>query len=378
MKYFPLVALLLLIGNVGQAQVTLIDSFVHGGIMRTYRLYIPAVYNGTSAVPIVLNLHGYTSNGMQQEIYGDFRPIADTANFIIAHPDGSFDGNNNRFWNAFGAASPDDKGFLSALLDTIIANYNINQNRIYATGMSNGGYMSYLLACSMSERIAAIASVTGTMTQAMKTNCLPSHPMPVMVMHGTADPVVPYVGNASGIPIDSVITYWVGRNHCNATPIFTAVPNLVLADGCTAEHYLFQGGDLGSTVEFYKILGGGHTWPGAPIAVGVTNMDISGSAEIWRFFSKYSLDHLASGLHNTFGFEIRPFFVYPNPSPKNCSVYFPGSEKKRITIFNEVGQCIQSVQTTKASFSFEVSNSGIYFIRVMTEDQVQTQKIIIE
>lgn len=245
---------------------------------------------------------------MQQEMYADFRPIADTANFIIAHPDGLF------FFTGFGKpfrATPDDQGFLSALLDTIIAHYNINQNRIYSTGMSNGGYMSYLLACGMSERIAAIASVTGTMTPSMKVNCMPMHPMPVMLMHGTADPVpVPFIGNASGLSIDSVVRYWVEINHCNATPIYTAVPDLVLGDGCTAAHYLYQGGDMGSTVEFYKIIGGGHTWPGAPIAVGVTNMDINGSKEIWRFFSKYSLHYLTSGLPNIVANELAPILVY--------------------------------------------------------------------
>lgn len=377
MKYFPLVAFWLMICNVSQAQVTLIDSIMHGGLMRTYRVYIPAVYNGSSAVPLVLNLHGYTSNGMQQEMYADFRPIADTANFIIAHPDGSFDANNNRFWNAFGAATPDDQGFLSALLDTIIAHYNINQNRIYSTGMSNGGYMSYLLACGMSERIAAIASVTGTMTPSMKVNCMPMHPMPVMLMHGTADPVVPFIGNASGLSIDSVVKYWVEINHCNATPIYTAVPDLVLGDGCTAAHYLYQGGDKGSTVEFYKIIGGGHTWPGAPIAVGVTNMDINGSKEIWRFFSKYSLDYLTSGLPNTVANELEPILVYPNPSFKKCSVYFTNSEKKDITILSEFGQHIQSVQSTETAFHFEIANPGIYFLRVITKDGVQTQKVLI-
>ena len=148
--------------NAGFSQTTIISGFEMDGLERTYRIYIPEIYNDGYAVPLVLNLHGYGSNGFEQELYGDFRPIADTANFIIVSPDGALDGFGATHWNTFGTSSVDDVNFLSALIDTVASQYNLDHSRIYSTGMSNGGFMSYKLACQLSGRIAAVASVTGT------------------------------------------------------------------------------------------------------------------------------------------------------------------------------------------------------------------------
>ena len=144
---------------------TLLKSIVHDGIQRDYRIYVPSIYDGSMEVPVVFNIHGYGSNAFQQEAYGDFRPIADTANFILVAPDGTLDNSGTAFWNAFGSPTEtvDDVGFISALIDTLAEDYSINLNRVYSTGMSNGGFMSYKLACGLSSRIAAIASVTGAM-----------------------------------------------------------------------------------------------------------------------------------------------------------------------------------------------------------------------
>lgn len=375
-KIFTLICFFILSGRTF-SQVTVVDSFMHGGLMRTYRLYVPAVYNGNNAVPVVLNLHGYTSNGLQQEQYGDFRTIADTANFIIAHPDGTFDATGNRFWNVFGLSPVDDMGFLSALLDTIITHYNINTNRIYSTGMSNGGYMSHMLACSMGNRITAIASVTGTMTTSMKDNCMPSHPVPVMQIHGTADAVVPYTGSGVSLPIDTVVKYWVNANHCNSIPVFTAVPDIAPADGCTAGHYLYTGGDYGSTVELYKITGGGHTWPGAPVIIGVTNMDINASKEIWRFFSQYSLNNLITGMNEFSHDEKVGISIYPNPSAKNITIRFMNNDEREVILYNASGQKVHHEYSGKSIISITISDTGIYFLQIKENGKTTTHKIVI-
>jgi hypothetical protein len=157
----------------------------------------------------VLNFHGYTSNDFEQMWYGDFRPIADTAGFLVVHPMGTVDLVGNTHWNVgWGLSTVDDIGFTSALIDSLAAQYNINQDRIYSTGMSNGGFMSYQLACELSDRIAAIASVTGSFNVNQLTTCHPDHQMPVMEIHGTADPTVPYDGNALFAPIPSVVNFW--------------------------------------------------------------------------------------------------------------------------------------------------------------------------
>ncbi|MBC8047420.1 MAG: hypothetical protein H7Y00_11535, partial [Fimbriimonadaceae bacterium] len=267
------------------AQTYISDSIKHEGIDRDYILYIPAIYDGSEVVPLLLNLHGYSSNNFEQYFYGDFKQIADTANFIMVLPNGLYDEFGFRRWNCFQAdgIGVDDVQFLSNLIDTISADYNIDANRIYSTGMSNGGFMSYTLAGELSNRIAAVASVTGSIHKDRFPALDPQHPTPVMEIHGTADFTVPYNGSSDFIGVDSVINYWVGINNCDTDPEFIEVENISITDGCTAEHYIYTGGDNNANVELFKIINGGHTWPGTAFTyIGVTNLDINASKEIWN------------------------------------------------------------------------------------------------
>lgn len=370
-----LVLCCLLLNAEGFAQTTVQGSFVSGGLTRTYRIYIPAVYNPSVTVPLVINLHGYGSDNVAQEYYGDFRPIADTADFIIVHPNGTLDGDSNRFWNTFGGSSIDDVGFLSALIDTISASYSIDQNCIYSTGMSNGGFMSYDLACSLSSRIAAIASVTGSMIWSHNNSCSPLHPTPVMEIHGTADGIVPYIGSVAFVPIDTLVSFWAQYNKCSLTPTITPVPDIITTDGCTAEHYVYNSGNMGSTVELYKILGGGHSWPGAPIYIDVTNMDFSASLEIWRFFRQYKLNVLSGGINDHVA-EILTSPVYPNPSQDNFILNFPDFSEKTITVTNYLGQLVQNFECSGKKADIRIENKGLYFITISQDNQIWTKKII--
>ena len=268
-------------------------SIFHDGIDRSYILYVPESYNDNSPVPLILNLHGYSSNAGQQMIYSNFYPIADLEGFILVHPEGTYDENGFAYWNSAGITEVDDIGFLNSLIDTIDANYNINLDRVYSMGMSNGGFMSYTLACELSDKIAAIASVTGSMNDLQMLTCNPTHSMPVMQIHGTADAIVPYAGNDGFISsIDDVTSYWVDFNECNTNAIINNIPNINLLDLCEAEHYLYENGINGSSVELYKIINGGHTWPGAliPITGSNTNQDFNASEKIWDFFNKYDIN----------------------------------------------------------------------------------------
>jgi len=279
------------------SQQTINGSIIHDNLQRDYILYVPALYNATNPTPLVFNFHGYTSNAFDQMWYGDFRSIADTAGFIIAHPMGSLDNSGITHWNVgWGGSTVDDIGFTAALIDSLSANYNINQDRIYSTGMSNGGYFSYHLACNLSTKIAAIASVTGAMSQYTQTICNPSHPTPVMEIHGTADLTVPFNDIISGLG------YWRSYNNCNPIADTTIIPDLVLGDWSTVEHIVFDNGDNGVTTELFKVINGEHTWPGSNFSSGVTNYDINASAEIWRFFSKYDINGLINS--STFVAEI--------------------------------------------------------------------------
>lgn len=357
---------------ISQAQTTIIDSIFSGGIYRTYRLYKPAIYTGTTARPLILNLHGYTSTANSQQLYSNFMPIADTANFLMVFPQGTKDGSNQPYWNA--GLSPtlvNDIAFLNALIDSLDLTYNINLNRVYSTGMSNGGFMSHTLACELSNRITAIASVTGSIfTTQYGTNCHPTRPVPVMQISGTSDGTVPFAGNMSQgmMPIDSVVKYWVIKNNCNQTAIFSNVPNTSTSDGCTAEHYVYNNGNSGSTVELYKIISGGHTWPGFPFGGVGTNLDINASKEIWRFFNKYTLSTLTGVNENAA--VTKSLSVYPNPanSVLNFSLDKTFNSFVTIEITNILGKVILSEITKNTSISLENINTGIYFISVKTEN----------
>src|SRR4030095_1043345 len=137
-----------------EGQQTINGTITHGGLQREYILYVPSSYEPGTPAPLVLNFHGYTSNALEQMFYGDFRPIADTAGFLVVHPQGTKDMLGNNHWNVgWGTSTVDDLGFTSALIDSLSAQFDIDPNRIYSTGMSNGGFMSYKLACELSDRI---------------------------------------------------------------------------------------------------------------------------------------------------------------------------------------------------------------------------------
>lgn len=276
--------------EVADQKGTITRGLSHDGRDRTYILYVPDSYTGDDPVPVVFNFHGYTSNATEQMGYGDFRPIADTAGFVVVHPQGTLlDGSSH--WNVGGwtlASTVDDVGFTSALLDQLIEDYNIDESRVYSTGMSNGGYMSFLLACQLSNRITAVASVTGSMTPETYNACDPQHPTPVLQIHGTDDNVVPYNGAVWSRSIEDVLDYWVSYNGCDGDMKSVAdLANTSTADGSTVDHITYPCSAANAAVEHYQVAGGFHTWPGAE-GPG-TNQDINASTEIWRFFSQYAL-----------------------------------------------------------------------------------------
>ncbi len=352
-----------------QSQTTVVDSIFVGGQYRSYRLYVPAIYTGTTARPLILNLHGYTSNAQQQQLYSNFMPIADTANFLMVFPNGTYS-SGQRFWNAgFSSTLVDDIGFLSALIDSLDLTYNINLNRVYSCGMSNGGYMSHTLACELSNRITAIASVTGSIFNGQYgPNCHPTRPVPVMQIHGTSDPTVPYAGSSTSMPVDSVVKYWVTKDNCNPVATFSNVPNTSTTDGCTAEHYRYLGGTSGSSVEFYKIIGGLHTWPGFPFGGSGTNMDINASKEIWRFFNKYSLSTLTSVNDNET--LNRSLSVYPNPTHSILNFDLKDESTVSVMITDVLGKVVLLETTSTHSVSLDHMNAGIYFLSVKTVNGV--------
>ena len=358
--------LLLLVGCTFSSfsQQTINASITHDGIQRDYILYIPELYDGSTAAPLVLNFHGYGSNAAQQMFYGDFRDIADTEGFLLVHPEGTtFIG--DQFWNVgFPGLSSniDDVGFTEALIDELATLYAIDLDRVYATGMSNGGFMSFLLACQLSEKIAAVASVTGSMTQDTFDDCNAQHPTPVLQIHGTDDGVVLYNGNNLSIPIADVISYWVDFNNCETTPTTTTLPDVDVSDGSTIEHSVYEDGDNGITTEHMKVIGGGHTWPGSVINTAGTNQDIDASMEIWLFFSRFDIN----GPLSTDDFEKNQVTIYPNPTQSKINLSLKYAKEVHYKLFSPLGKQLMTGTITSSNQEIDISHlpSNIYFLKV--------------
>jgi polyhydroxybutyrate depolymerase len=372
--YF-LVVLQSLIYNSIEAQISS-HTFEYDGLTREYDLYVPSIYDGSQSVPIVFNLHGYTSNKEEQTVYGDFRGIADTANFIIVHPNGTFDTSNERWWNAFGIfGGPDDLGFLVALLSEIDQNYNLDLDRVYSTGMSNGGFMSFELACEASSVFTAVASVTGSMALNKPNNCGAVEPVPAMQIHGTNDLVVPYNGNAQVASIEDVVDFWVDQVGANTTPVQNNLTDINSTDGSTVEHYVYSNGVNGSSVEHFKVIDGGHTWPGSIVNLpgsGSTNQDFNASIEIWRFFSQFSKENLAD-INNPKMDQVR---IFPNPSEGNFTVDLPNGNNT-ILISDAMGRVVATRSSEKDFEDFQLT-AGSYIIQVHNQRKVIRKKLVIQ
>jgi len=378
-KLYLIIVLFLTAFSSIKAQETIIDSIFSGGIYRNYRIYIPIAYSDDTPAPLLFNLHGYTSDAFGQSLYANFNNIADTAGFITVIPNGTIDVYGNRYWNCFVAPGTgvNDVAFLSDLIDSLNLAYNIDLNRVYSTGMSNGGFMSHALACELSNRIAAIASVTGSIDEDRIAYCDPMHTTPVMQIHGTADATVPYDGDFGFMPVDSVVAYWVNQNNCFGEPAFTAVPNIVTTDLCTAEHYVYSSCNNDINIELFKIIGGGHTWPGTALTfLGVTNLDINACREIWRFLSQYRLDELT-------GVETNPLIkndinVYPNPFTENTFINSANALISSWTLYDHQGKLVAadySVTNNLITISGKNLLAGMYCLIVNNTAALQLVKL---
>ena len=239
---------------------------------REYIIYVPENFTGTSSLPLLLSFHGLSSNMNFNYDYTNFNELAERENFIVVHPNGI----DNR-WTISATNNP-DIDFIEALLDQLENDYNIASNRIYSTGMSNGGNFSFTLACGLNDRIAAIASVTGLMLQMAIGDCIPSRPLAVLHIHGTEDLIANYAFVQGGLD------FWTDHNNTNDFPIISDIPNIDSGDGSTVKRFEYLNGNSNVEVQHLKITGGGHEWPGFS-----GNMDINASDEVWNFVKNFDL-----------------------------------------------------------------------------------------
>jgi polyhydroxybutyrate depolymerase len=265
-------------------------SFDFDGLTRNYMVYLPTNYTDSTNFPLVIHLHSGGWTAQQDMNYIKLNQVADTCGFIVVYPNAI-----GKRWNSGGVPAPDpdvdDVGFINALIDIMSNRYSIDLERIYACGYSRGGFMAYTLACQLGNRIAAIASVAGVLSTSVATNCNPLRTIPVLHIHGTADTWVPINGTSDIYSADQTISYWTSLNDCVQVDT-TTLPDLDPTDGCTVERTTYTVCSENCDVVYYKVINGGHTWPGAGppgYSAGKTTQDFNASVEIWNFFKNHKL-----------------------------------------------------------------------------------------
>ena len=350
----------------GLAQSTIYDTISHGGLDRAYILYVPASYSAGTPAPLLFNFHGYTSSSFEQMWYGDFRDIADTAGFIIAHPMGTPDGSAEPHWNiGFSGGTPDDVDFVDKLIDTIAADYDLDPDKMYTCGMSNGGFFSYRLGCELGHRFAAIASVTGSIVPSTLGTCNTTHPMPMMQIHGTADAVVPYTGGAGWAePIDDIMTTWASTLNTTVGPTVTTMPDIDPLDGSTVEKHEYLLGDSCVDAIHYKVIGGGHTWPGTAIPMAGVNYDIDASVEIWNFFRQYDINGKIDCVTSVSDHEKPQLVVYPNPVKRILVVSADKLTTDKYQILSLQGKLVSSGTLENNRINVADLSKGIYILSI--------------
>jgi len=351
------------------AQQTLNKTLFHDGLEREYIVYIPEIYDGNSSTPLLFNFHGFSMTANQQMIFGgDMRPVADTAGFILVYPQGTFYAGGNHWnvgsWTA--GSTADDIGFTEAMIDTLSDSYNIDLSRVYSCGYSNGGYFSFELACHLSNRIAAIGSVAGTMSTQTYASCNPTHPVPVLTIHGTTDNIVSYNGGnpPNSKSIADVNAYWSAINNTNQTPVVVDLPDINTSDGSTVELSLYQNGDNCTSVAHYKVIGGGHFWPGM-----WGNMDIDAGAVIWSFVSKYDINGLIGcGITsvNDVRREENGITVFPNPATDIVTIKSTSNESKEYFMYSLSGNLVLNGTIESENQFVDLSRipSGGYLLQI--------------
>ncbi len=276
-----------------------------GGLSRTYLLHVPPGDDPAAPWPLVLALHGGGGQGRGMPLLTGLSRLADRRGFLVVYPDGVGrswnDGREDRDVPAV-RRQVDDVAFLVALIDEVARAHRVDPARVYATGISNGGFMSQRLACEASTRVAAIAAVVATVGVELAGLCSPARPVPVLMVNGTADPLVPYNGGQIRLPggrlrpgkiasVADTVALWGRHNGCTRPPEVTPEPDRDPSDGVTVRREARTGCRAGSEVILYVMEGGGHVWPGGPQylprpIIGRTTGDID-SEVIWDFLSRH-------------------------------------------------------------------------------------------
>lgn len=357
-------------------------GFIHDGISRTYLLHIPPGYNGEDSIPLVLNLHWGGGTPAKQAAFCGMNTKADSEGFLVAYPEGTLSPYGWLGWNSGECLGidVDDVSFISILIDTLIANYRIDTFRIFVTGFCNGGMMTQRLACELSERIAAAASVAGGLHINNWNDCQPARPIPIMHFHARNDPSVPYYGgyyyDCYWPPVDSFMNYWAGKLGCDTGP-----DSFYNEKGALRQRW--SRSDDSCELILWTTEDGSHYWPGSPQG----SQAISANDEMWEFFAAHPIP-----VEPEPGIEESPPPSYaldpsnPTVFTQSASVRFSLGDREHVKfeVFDVLGRKIVTIVdgVLDAGNHFVVLDAtslqtGVYFYRLATPTFTRTTRFLV-
>jgi polyhydroxybutyrate depolymerase len=372
------------------SQITTTHSFFHDGHMRYYKVRHPQ--NTPPNMPVVFSLPGYNETAQWLIDYIGMDNVADTAGFIVVYPEPIQPGFNSGIIHR-PTPNVDDVGFITELIDTVYARYNIDRTRVYCCGYSNGGHMTQRLAYWAGHRFAAVGSICGTMT-----DCTAVHPppvarsMPFLILNGTADTFVIWEGGVPGMyAVEPMLDFWVQNNNCALNADTISLPDLDPNDGCTVEKISYTDCSDSVQILFYKIINGGHHWPGALYdwGDGNLNMDINANVEMWNFFKNYTIPDSILDIENNHNNKPAAFSLlqnYPNPFNPSTTIKYTLSktEKVKIDVFNLLGQKITTLLnkqmpsgTHEVEFTAKDLPSGVYLYKIKAGKYQEVKKMVL-
>ena len=355
--YLIIVLTILLCGDC----VAQIQTIEWQGMQRQYLVKTPSDYE---SLPVLFFLHGLGDNINHVNSEHNFQQVADRFNWMVIIPQAINEGNGT-MWNAALMPSDiDDSGFLIALLDSLAVQYPVNQDSIFFTGFSMGGFMSHRMAIEHGDRINAAAPVSGLITHAM-SNQTAVAPVKLLHIHGTSDNVVGYDGNSQyfggnlGLGVDAILNYWRNANGCTNEPIIDSLPD-THNDGLRFVQYVYPGT---KELRFLKVIGGTHSW-----YRNANQYDISYIDYIHDFFTG---KNQINNVNNPTTGDLK---VYPNPT--NGQIKIELNSPTTIEVVDIQGNTVLQQQTDSCVVVLDLKGiqSGVYFVKA----NGVTEKIVLE
>jgi polyhydroxybutyrate depolymerase len=294
-----------------------LDTITFDSLERSFYLHLPPGYDTAHRLPVVFVLHG-GGRADGDEVAGrtGYNELADRQGFIAVYPNGVDaqwnDGRGKTFRKASDNTDIDDVGFIADLIERISRDYKGDSSRVYVTGLSNGGMMTLRLGCEISDKLATIAPVIANIPENIIETCKPESPLPVLLMNGTDDPLVPWNGGSvhffrktmgEVVSTADTVAFWTEHNQCSTTPKTERLADKDSKDGSSVKVSTYYNCADSSEVILYTIVGGGHSFPGGnipdrPLILGRKNNDINAAEVIWKFFKVHNR-HTGPGRSNS-------------------------------------------------------------------------------